>query len=164
MLIVANAMAIVGGAMLAGGKDGGKLPHYETARKLRIAGLILLFALNCSVSFLTAWSFVVNKTRNAVCVALLVLIPFITVRGLFGVLSIFIDKMDYVYLPNYFSEAALRNLTIYEYVLGTTMEFITAWCLLSCHWFKEDINVVKTEVSSEGSKNKIRFVIINIYN
>lgn len=152
MLVAANVFIIAGSSISSGDDNDLDESTYKTAKGLRVAGQVIFFVLSFSVSVLTVWTYFVHKIRTGVIVLLLAAIPFITVRGIFGVLSIFINAMNYVYLPNYYTKSSFRTMTVYEYVLGTTMEYVTAWLLLTCHWFRKDLPpVVKDEVSLEDS-------------
>lgn len=68
--------------------------------------------------------------------ALLAAFPFLWVRGIYGILSIHIPVMDYLVISNYFSASAHKLLTIYEYVLSTTMEFVAVVFLVGTYKYR----------------------------
>ena len=60
--------------------------------------------------------------------------PFLLVRGVFGILSIYLDKMDYFLLSNYTAEGLASSFVAYEYIMGTTMEFVSATVFISTYY------------------------------
>lgn len=137
-LIPANAMIIAGGCMLTGLTPGEKEYNHQlvTSKALRSVGLIIFLLNSLSVAGLTLYNYFVKRLRTKTMIVLMFIIPFITVRGIYGILSIFYDEMSYFKIQNYFDETSSAKLTIYEYTLALAMEFITAFSLLSIYWLK----------------------------
>lgn len=146
-LIPANVMIIVGGTMLTGLTPGEKKYNDKlvTSKALRSVGQAIFLFNSLSVGALTLYNYFVKKLTTKTMIILIFIIPFITVRGIYGVLSIFIDEMSYFKIENYFDKDSSEKLTIYEYTLAMTMEFITAFSLLSIFWLKKWTNEADTE-------------------
>lgn len=138
-LIPANALVISGGSMLAGILYDDMAKEHNTvmtSKALRTTGQAIFLSMTLCLIFLTIYVFVVEKVRNHTTIAVLCGSPFILVRGIFGVLSIYITEMNYFQFSNYDEEGKVNHkLVVYEYVLSTTMEFITASLLMTKYWF-----------------------------
>lgn len=139
LLIPANVFVILGGSLLSGmtiqeiDKGGSKL---ITSKTLRTVGQLIFLVMSIVAILLNIYIYKKERVRTHVTVAVMCLAPFILVRGIFGILSIFITKMNYYQLSNYSSSGMKNGLVIFEYVLSTTMEFCAACCLMS-RWFFE---------------------------
>lgn len=139
LLIAANALLVAGSAMLSGmtaeelDLEANKV---TTSKGLRATGQIIFLVLTIGVAGLTYYNYYYKKLHTRAMGCLIASFPFLLIRGIYGVLSIFIDDMNYLVITNYFSGAAHRKLTIYEYVLSTTMEFVAALILLNTYWIR----------------------------
>lgn len=139
LLIPANVLVILGGSLLSGmtieeiNKGGGKL---MTSKALRTVGQLIFLLMTIAAISLNIYIYKKERVRTPVTIAVMCLAPFLLVRGIFGILSIFITKMNYYQLSNYSDTGMKSELVVYEYVLSTTMEFIAACCLMSKLFFE----------------------------
>lgn len=133
ILIPANVLVIAGGATLAGMADSDNIKESEvkSSEHLRSAGQCLFLAMTVIAILLNIYVYVKERVRNHITVGVMCASPFLLVRGIFGVLSIYINSMNYFNSINYATSSASRQVTIYEYLMGTTMEFIAACCLMT---------------------------------
>lgn len=133
ILLPANVLVIAGGSLLAG-IDSTEYDQYSgtvtTSKILRTVGQALFLLLTSMVIGFNIFVFFRERIRNHITITVFLASPFLLVRGIFGLLSIYITDMNYFQLSNY-TEGFSKNLIIYEYVLGTTMEFISAVLLIS---------------------------------
>lgn len=139
ILIPANALVIAGGSMLAGltGDDLHNQSKIHTSEGLRTTGQVLFVLMTLAAILLNIYVFVIERVRNHITISVLCASPFLLVRGIFSVMSIYISAMNYFETTNYTGGgSSSRTVTIYEYVLSTTMEFIVA-CLLASRFFFE---------------------------
>lgn len=140
VLIPANALVIAGGSMLAGmldeqiADDPGKV---NTSKALRTVGQSLFLALTICLILLNLYVFAKERVRNHTTLAVMCIAPFMMVRGIFGILSIYIQEMNYFDYGNYTDGLVNHLLVIYEYVLSTSMEFISACILMTKYWLDE---------------------------
>lgn len=137
LLVPANAMVIAGGSMLT------EIENYDAERKqvriskgLRTAGQALFLSLTIIILLLGLNAFRKERVRNHFNVTIILACPFLIVRGVFGILSIYIENMNYYQLSNYSGAGINHMLVIYEYVLSTTMEF-SASILIVSNFFLE---------------------------
>lgn len=139
VLIPANAFVIAGGSMLTGvDYDDLQSQHGKilTSKVLRTVGQAIFLSLTFMLIALNIYVFTKERIRNHVTIAVMLAGPFLIVRGVFGVLSIYITKMNYFDLENYNDNGSLNHqLVIFEYVLSTTMEFVAALFLISKYYF-----------------------------
>lgn len=153
ILIAANALLVAGSSMLAG-LSGEELAtetnKVNTSKALRTAGQAIFLACTVMITCLTVYQYVVRKVRTSVVYCLMAVAPFLWVRGIYGVLSIYIDDMNYLAITNYFSSSSHQKLTIFEYVLGTSMEFITAVILLNTYWVRSPDPEERAETTSNS--------------
>lgn len=140
-LIPANAMVIAGGSMLAGIDYDRLLEEHNkvvTSKILRTVGQALFLTMTICLVLLNLYIFAKERIRNHITIAVMMAGPFLLVRGIFGILSIYIDLMNYYQLSNYTQNGSVgHKLVVYEYVLSTTMEFVAAVILMSKYWFDE---------------------------
>lgn len=107
-----------------------------TSKVLRTVGQAIFLSLTFMLIALNIYVFTKERIRNHVTIAVMLAGPFLIVRGVFGVLSIYITKMNYFDLENYNDNGSLNHqLVIFEYVLSTTMEFVAALFLISKYYF-----------------------------
>lgn len=138
-LIIANVLVVVGGSLMAGidyDEYENESGLVKTTEGLRCAGQTLFLLLTITATFFNVWVFYVEKVRTHVTIAILCASPFLLVRGVFGILAIFVDKMNYYKVSNYIDAGMSQELVIYEYVLSTTMEFVASVFLISRIWFE----------------------------
>ncbi|EGV60336.1 hypothetical protein PSN45_001911 [Yamadazyma tenuis] len=156
ILVPGNALLIAGGCMLTGltvQQLANNHSKIVTSRALRTTGQAIFLVQSLSVSALSIHSYFFKNLRSVSMKMLLVIIPFITMRGVYGLVSIYIDKMDYFLISNYISIANHKDMTIYEYTLGTSMEFISAFVMVNTVWFsKGPINEDTGGLSDGDSK------------
>lgn len=146
MLIPANVLVINGGCLLTGldadeySTNKGRI---TASKAMRTAGqaVFLLLTLICAVTATYVYKF--ERVRRYTTVSVLLAAPFLIVRGIFGVLSIYISDMNYFQLSNYATGTFSLKLVIYEYVLSTTMEFIASGALV-LNFFLDDNNSART--------------------
>lgn len=137
ILIPANVLIIYGGSSTAGktSEDLINDSSLTTSRALRATGQAVFLTLTIVVIVLAIYLYWKEGIKHLKLYSVLMAAPFITVRGIFGVLSIYISNMDYYNFQNY-NDKGLKSLFItYEYVLGTTMEFITASIYMASYYY-----------------------------
>lgn len=154
MLIPANAMVIAGGSILSGiNYDDlqAELGKVTLSKVLRTVGQAIFLSMTICLILLNVYVFQKEKIRNHVTIAVMLAAPFLLVRGIFGILSIYINDMNYYDLSNYNENGNVSgNLVIYEYVLSTTMEFVAALFLILKFWFDHRIPAQDEELSSDN--------------
>lgn len=163
-LIPANAFIVAGGSMLTGvsaeelAKGSGDV---ITSKVLRTVGQAIFLILTVVMVFVAIHTYYKQKVKTWPVISVLIASPFLIVRGTFGILSIFITKMNYYQMTNYTDEGIGSLLIIYEYVLSTTMEFISMACLFLNVFDKspdirdsEDFEPIEVSKSSDESENK----------
>lgn len=138
ILIPANILVIVGGTMLAGmaDSDTNNDSTIKNSQHLRTAGQALFLAMTVFAVLLNVYVYLRERVRNHITVGVLCASPFLLVRGIFGVMSIYITAMNYFDSTNYTNAGASRKVTIYEYLMSTTMEFIAACCLMTRFFYE----------------------------
>ncbi|GEQ68410.1 hypothetical protein JCM33374_g2078 [Metschnikowia sp. JCM 33374] len=157
ILVPANAFLIAGGSMTAG-IDPTDASSYTNkihiARGLRTAGQIIFLLMTLISISVNMHVFLNERIRNRTTISVMLAGPFLIVRGVFGVLSIYIDDMNYFDLSNYMSGGVNKNLVIYEYVLATTMEFLTAVILMTRFFVSPPVHkeLVQDDDASSSSK------------
>ncbi|KAM9902786.1 hypothetical protein OXX69_008176 [Metschnikowia pulcherrima] len=156
ILLPANAFLIAGGSLTAN-MDPYDQESYQstinTAKGLRTAGQVIFLLMTIISIALNAYVFMKERIRNRTTTSVMIAGPFLIVRGIFGILSIFIDDMNYYELTNYTSNGVNKDLVIYEYVLATTMEFLTAVVLMTRYFAREPVKqeLIGDEKSSSSS-------------
>lgn len=132
LLIPANSLVIAGGTMLAGVEDLNAVKGKVTASKaIRTTGQSIFLLMTLLVISLASNAFQKEKIQNHFNLTVLFASPFLVVRGVFGILAIYIKDMDYFQFSNYDGSGTSHKLVTYEYVLSTTMEFVASLCLVS---------------------------------
>lgn len=137
LLIPANSFIISGGSMLSGltiEEINGHSGKLVTSRVLRTVGQSIFLFQTCVAIFLAFRSYFVEKISHEFIYAVFIVAPFLLVRGVFGILSIYLDKMDYFLLSNYTAEGLASSFVAYEYIMGTTMEFVSATVFISTYY------------------------------
>ncbi|RLV94567.1 hypothetical protein JA1_001659 [Spathaspora sp. JA1] len=166
LLIPANALVISGGSTLAGQDpsqpDPGKI---VTAKALRTTGQVMFLTLTLIAILLAVYVYFKEGVRHCNLYSIFIVAPFITIRGIFGVISIFVTKMNYYDMSNYNSNGLSSQFVTYEYVLATTMEFITA-CVYIANYFvdrrrakvppsKEYDDLIEEKLQSKVDQNSV---------
>lgn len=158
ILIPANALVIAGGSMLAGiSYDQMQQEHskVQTSKALRTAGQVLFLGMTIFLIALNIYVYKKERIRNHITIAVMCAAPFLLTRGIFGILSIYITKMNYFQLSNYDQNGSVdHDLVIYEYVLSTSMEMICALILMTKFWFDEHHSAQPTLLKDEESNEK----------
>lgn len=152
ILIPANALVIAGGSLLAGidYNNMGEIHQKEvTSEILRTVGQSLFLFMTALLILLNIYVYFKERVRTHVTIAVMCAAPLLLVRGIFGILSIYITKMNYFKLTNYNDEGLVNHdLVIYEYVLSTTMEFVAGVILMSKYYF--DLRYTGTKLDEES--------------
>ncbi|CUM52756.1 unnamed protein product [Debaryomyces tyrocola] len=148
ILIPANAFIIGGGTMLTG-LDPDKLSQekskVDTSKGLRTAGQVIFLIETAIVIVLLVYVYIKEKIRGHTIYLLFAASPFLLVRGIFGILSIYVDKMNYYQIANYNGAGLTSQFVAYEYCLATTMEFVAACFLISNYYLDKDLQVSETD-------------------
>lgn len=132
ILVVSNAI-VIAGSVLVVHMSPEEYFHSDkkvTAEVLKTVGQVLFLLCSVLFSVLILLTCFKSNVRTPTMICLMALTPFILVRGIFGILAIYIDKMNYLHITNYFSNQKMTTLVIYEYCLGVLMEFLTACCFI----------------------------------
>jgi len=149
LLIVANALIISGGSILSGGNDttatfGSDKDKVNTAKILRSVGQAMFLAINIFLLFVLLHT--VRQSRreqrssrrsaalHPTLMLLLLAWPLLLVRGLYGLLYSFVNQFNYFYAGNYTDTGLTHSFIVYEYVLGTTMEWASCALLIATYW------------------------------
>ncbi|CAN6624569.1 hypothetical protein TRVA0_010S00342 [Trichomonascus vanleenenianus] len=138
-LIPANVLIIVGGTQLSSLRfDDPALRQAVTHRAqiLRGTGQAVFLFLNCVAMALGVYLIKVKNLRTYMMYALLAACPFCFIRGLYGLLSVFILSINYFDMSNYTANGLAPRFVACEYILGTTMEFLAASLIVSTFYFK----------------------------
>lgn len=153
ILLPANALIIIGGALLANVSPGEYNSEHDKilrSKILRTIGQSLFLILTIVVISLVVYVNKVERVKNWIIKTVYLASPFLLVRGIFGILSIYIDEMNYFMESNYTLIGGIDSkLIIYEYVLSTTMEFIASLCFYSNYFTnsqEQSINDVETNI------------------
>lgn len=137
-LIPANALVIAGGSKMAGvdPEDAGSSDQVNTAKGLRAAGQAM-FLIQIFIVLLTALYLIFKRNIRIYMVYACFAAWFpLLVRGIYGILSVFLHKLNYFDLSNYTATGISSTFLATEYVLGTTMEYIAALCLISTYFIR----------------------------
>lgn len=164
-LIPANAFIVAGGSLLTGAsaeelqKETGNV---STSKALRTTGQTIFLLQTGLVVLLLIYVYVKEKIRGRTIYLLFAASPFLLVRGIFGILSIYVDKMNYYKLSNYTAEGLTPSFVAYEYCLATTMEFMAACLLISNYYLDRDAKVADREKIKEFEKESFFKKILTI--
>lgn len=141
LLIPANALIISGGTILVGQQPGNYNPQtVASSEGLRTAGQVIFLSQTCVAVCLAIYVYFKEGIRHCNINSVFLVAPFILVRGIFGVLSIYLDDMNYYDVANYTAKGFHTKFVIYEYVLATSMEFITGCIYVSNYYFDTRTN------------------------
>lgn len=106
----------------------------KLATQLRTIGPAIASSL--LVGYFTSRTYF-KGVKTKTMLVLIAIIPILTVRGVYGIMACKIDDMNYFNVDNYINPHLGERMTIYEYVLSTTMEYLTATLLLNIFWVKK---------------------------
>ncbi|RCK62457.1 hypothetical protein Cantr_09268 [Candida viswanathii] len=153
LLIPANAFIIAGGSILAGQTPGDSDPtKVSTSKGLRTSGQVIFLVQTIMAIALAVYVYVVEGLRHCNIYSIFLVAPFILVRGIFGIMSIYVHDMNYYDVSNYTAEGFHTKFVIYEYVLATTMEFVTGCIYVSNYYFESRTS---KKVDSDGDDEKV---------
>ena len=163
LLIPANAILIAGGSMLSGmSQEEIENDHSKviTSKALRTVGQAIFLTQSLFVVFLSIYLYFKEKLKVATLYLLFLSFPFLIVRGIFGILSIYITKMNYFQISNYSEDGLSNYFVACEYTMATTMEFVVAVLLImnyyyekaSYRWAARRLRDNETKISPENSK------------
>lgn len=155
LLIAANVLVIYGGSSTAG-KSIDELnadPDLKSTAKIcRTVGQAFFLVLTFVVIGVSYYSYLIEKVQNSYPLkSVMFASPFLIVRGIFGIISIFIPDMDYYSTQNYTANGLNAKFVVYEYVLGTTMEFIAGSLFIASSYLTQSKQ--KQTVIVEESKS-----------
>ncbi|ANZ73525.1 BA75_00017T0 [Komagataella pastoris] len=134
---VANVLVIVGGTMLTGldaDEYDANASRIETSKGLRGTGQAMFLIFTLVVAGLAAYTVIHDNIRSYLLTAVFIATPFLFVRGIYGLLSCFIQEMNYFSMANYTATGMSVHFVATEYVLATTMEFISACIFMSTYY------------------------------
>lgn len=160
LLIPANVLIIVGGTMLTSvdPEEINTSPKVKTSKAMRSAGqAIFLLQTILAIAAAIHGALYENLWQTNAIKAVFFAAPFVTVRGIFGVMSIYIKAMNYFDISNYSAHGLNSNFVTYEYVLATTMEFIAAIIYIGIYYVER----AKGKENDSGSleSNNLSFAV-----
>lgn len=164
-LVPANAFIIAGGSLLTGASAedlNNETRKVSTSKALRTTGQAIFLIQTLIVYLLLIYVCLKEKIRGRTLYLLFAATPFLLVRGIFGIMSIYVDKMNYYKLSNYSSEGLTSSFVAYEYCLATTMEFVAACLLISNYYLDRDAKVIDREKIQEFEKESVFKKILTI--
>jgi len=138
LLIGANSIIITGGSLLAGGSNSVQEFHSNltTAKIMRVVGQSVFLSINVFLLYCItdtirqARSENPGKRTHPTLLILLAIWPCLFVRGLYGVLSGVLPAFNY-FNPNNYGDTGLKDsFLISEYIMGTTMEWVSCTLLM----------------------------------
>ncbi|RCK59624.1 hypothetical protein Cantr_07645 [Candida viswanathii] len=150
LLIPANALIVSGGTIMLGQLPGNYNPQTVAASEgLRTAGQVIFLSQTCVSIGLAFYVHFKEGIRHCNLYSVFLVSPFITVRGIFGVLSIYIVAMNHFDVVNYTTNGTHARFVVYEYVLSTTMEYITGCIYISNYYFDTRFSKKNEEVKKD---------------
>ncbi len=167
-LVVANTLIIVGGTMVSRGSGDSEgfesdPQRIQTSKILRTVGQAIFLIINIALLLgilMTAYQARVESNRqdedeetskypHPTLIIIFVVWPLLIVRGFYGLLSPFVDPFNYFVLDNYDSHGLTLKFITYEYVLGTTMEWLSCASLIGTWWTEKRPGLVQTVQESD---------------
>lgn len=169
VLIPANILIIVGGSKMTSitTKAGNHGEEMRQAKGLRGAGQGIFLAETVVLFLLALYLFFWRNVRGYKVKAVIVARPFLLVRGIFGVISVFVDKFNYYDFDNYTAAGLKPSFLCGEYIMGATMEFVSATLLLSTFYvhyrseLKKNRDVESQAALTTNSQTSIELENIN---
>uniref|UniRef100_A0A060TCL6 ARAD1B17380p n=1 Tax=Blastobotrys adeninivorans TaxID=409370 RepID=A0A060TCL6_BLAAD len=137
-LIPANAIIIAGGSMLSGATpdESDYDSKVKTSKGLRGAGQAIFLVNTALVGLYAVYLLTRKFVRIPIVYLVLAAVPFLLVRGVYGLLSPFVSIFNYFDMSNYTSHGVSTGFVVCEYILGAAMEFIAASILISSYFFR----------------------------
>ena len=139
-LIIGNTLLVVGGSMVAGGHNNVDQLNANLAfeKPLRVSGqalflIVLIFLLYCICISRQECRRKCHNTHPTLSI-LLVVWPLLFVRGIYGLLAAIVPIFNYFNFNNYTTHGLKDSFVISEYILGTSMEWMSC-VLLMLTWF-----------------------------
>lgn len=154
LLIPANVLVIYGGTSVSGMtlEELANNPTKEaTAKGCRTAGQAMFLSLTLVVYWYALDMYYRQKVRQPELTVMWFTFPFLVLRGVYGIMLIFIPVMNYFDMSNYTSHGTKDTFIILEYCLATTPEFITAALLIGVYYYRyyrmpeSDVEAIKLE-------------------
>lgn len=139
MFVPASVLVIVGGTTLADAVDQTGLQRADLisqSKTLRTAGQAIFLGLSVLTVNLNLYVLFVERCRNHFTLLVLCASPFLIMRGVFGVMSIYVSAMNYFSITGDIPAHAI----VYEYVLSILMELIAVGCLLANYFRDNEID------------------------
>ncbi|GAA5915297.1 hypothetical protein JCM6882_005182 [Rhodosporidiobolus microsporus] len=138
-LITANALIISGSSIMAGaiGKedDEGTRNKQDTAKRLRVAGtVIFLFVVQVFFVLCLFSARRYNKRGDRTLFLIAATWPFLTVRGVYGILNVLVSAYSYSSSSVYTRDGFTSTFLVGEHVLGTAMEWLACGLLLATYF------------------------------
>lgn len=139
LLIVANAIIISGGSILAGGPDDITDSKLATAKAMRTAGQSVFLAINAFLLYCILDSISQSRRENpgrSIHPTLYILLatwPLLFVRGIYGVLAGVLPAFNYFNPDNYEEHGLSNSYITSEYIMGTTMEWTSCALLMATY-------------------------------
>ncbi|EMG49658.1 hypothetical protein SBY92_004471 [Candida maltosa Xu316] len=160
LLIPANAFIISGGSMLTGqGIDNIDQNKLHTSKALRTVGQIVFLAQTLMAILLAVYVYFKEGLRHHNVYAIFLVAPFLLVRGIFGIMSIYVNEMNYYDMRNYSEDGLKPKFVVFEYVLAATMEFIAGSIYISLYYFdktkKNENGDILVEEETEDRKEAV---------
>jgi hypothetical protein len=161
-MIASNILIIYGGSSVAG-KTIEELNADPSTRNIaricRTVGQAMFLCLTLVVIGLSYYSYYVEKVTDSYHIqAVMFSAGFLIVRGIFGVLSIYISAMDYYFFDNYSQNGLKPGFVVAEYVMGTTMEFVVGSLFIAAYYYtayKQNSDVERKDLESDAENQTL---------
>ncbi|GAA5915318.1 hypothetical protein JCM6882_005189 [Rhodosporidiobolus microsporus] len=132
-LISANALIIAGSSIMAGAiGEEGKQNDITTGKGLRVAGTAVFLSLAQVFLLLCVKSF--RRQGDRTLALITVLWVFLTVRGVYGIISVVLPAYSYSSSEAYTQDGFTSTFLIGEHVMGSLMEWLAAGFLIATHY------------------------------
>ena len=141
LLVVANSIIISGGSQIAGGAQ--TVFEFNTklarAKIMRTTGQGIFLGMNAFLLFCIVDAIRQCRRERAGWVhptlwILLAIWPVLFIRGLYGVLSAVLPAFNYFSPTNYDANGLTDAFVISEYILGTSMEWVSCALLMFTYY------------------------------
>lgn len=154
ILIPANALVISAGITLAGISTGDvqdDSSQLHLSKVQRTIGQAMFLGMTVGTAILNVYV-MLREVNNLFTIAVAFASPFLIVRGVFGIISIFLSSMNY-FNPKNYQEGLNWEVVMFEYVLGTSMELFASLCLLSQFFLEKKYDNYVQESLEEDQKD-----------
>ncbi|KAL8290320.1 hypothetical protein RQP46_002578 [Phenoliferia psychrophenolica] len=134
-LVAANSIIISGGSLLSSAlsnetPDPNKV---KSGKSMRVAGTAMFLFLVQVFACFAIHSY--RKKGDRTLLLILLTWPFLTVRGVYGIISVELSEYSYYNPDVYNSDGGMSSkFLVGEYVLGTLMEWISCGLLLATYY------------------------------